>query len=212
MWLSGIASLVARVSGDDDTARAEAERALAGARRIGAPTLLAGALYLHAFAVCDDHPDEALAAAEESVRLTEAGAGDIGYSLALSLGATLRAAAGDHAGAARALRTAVVHEAGTGNRNSMATAVNRTALVLAGLPDTFEAAATLAGAITGPVLGVFPVVLTPPQQDRYRQRLAQVAATLGAERYGDAQQRGAAMTYDQIVAYTLDQLDRLAEL
>ena len=149
------------LSGDDDTARAEAERSLAGARRIGAPTLLAGALYLHAFAVCDDHPDEALAAAEESVRLTEAGAGDTGYSPALSLGATLRAAAGDHAGAARALRTAIVHEAGTGNRNNMANAVNCTALVLAGLPDTFEAAATLAGAVAGPVLGVFPAWLTP---------------------------------------------------
>ena len=64
----------------------------------------------------------------------------------------------------------------------------------------------------GPVLGVFPAFLTPPQQDRYQQRLAQVAATLGAERYADAQQRGAAMTYDQIIAYTLDQLDRLADL
>ena len=134
--------------------------ALAGARRVGAPTLLAGALGIHAFAVCDDHPDEALAAAEESVRLTEAGAGDTGYSLALSLGANVRAAAGDHAGAARALRTAIVHEAGTGNRTH-GDAVNRTALVLAGLPDTFEAAATLAGAVAGPVLGVFPGVAHP---------------------------------------------------
>jgi hypothetical protein len=62
------------------------------------------------------------------------------------------------------------------------------------------------------VLGIFPAYLTPPQRDRYQQRLAQVAATLGAERYADAQQQGAAMTYDQIVGYTLDQLVRLLDL
>ena len=211
-YLAGIASLAARVSGDDDTARAQAAPGLAVARRVGAPSLLAGALWLHAFAVCDDHPDEALAAAGESVRLTEAGAGDSGYSAALSLGAIIRAGAGDHAGAARDLRTAIVHEAGTGNRVGMAAAVNRTALVLACRPDTFEAAATLAGAVAGPVLGVFPAYLTQPQEDRYRQRLAEGVATLGAERYADAQQRGAAMTYDEIIAYTLDQLDLLADL
>ena len=166
----------------------------------------------YALAVCDDHPDEALTAAEESVRLIEAGAGDTAYSGALSLGATLRAAGGDYAGAAGALRTAIVHDAATGNRNSMAAAVTCTALVLAGLPDTFEAAATLAGAGAGPVLGVVPALLTRPQQDRHQHGLTEVAATLGAERYADAHQRGAAMTYDQIIAYTLEQLDRVADL
>ena len=62
------------------------------------------------------------------------------------------------------------------------------------------------------MLGVSAAWRTPAQQDRYQQRLAQVAATLGAERHADAQQRGAAMTYDQIIAYTLDQLDRLADI
>ena len=68
----------------------------------------------------------------------------------------------------QALRTAIVHETGTGNRIGMASAVNRTALVVACRPDTFDAAATLAGAVAGPVLGAFPAFLTPPQQDRYR--------------------------------------------
>jgi hypothetical protein len=211
VYLSGFASWLAQACGDGDTARVEAERSLAGARRVGAPSLLAYALGVHALAVSDDHPDEALAAAEESVRLIEAGAGDTVYSVALSLGAILRAATGDHASAARALRTAIVHEAGTGARTGMAAAVNRTALVLAGRPATFEAAATLAGAVAGPVLGLFAAWLTPAQQDRYRRGLAELAATLGAERYADAQRRGAAMTYDQIVGYTLEQLDRLAD-
>jgi hypothetical protein len=213
MYLTGTASAVAWAGGDADTARAEAQRGLAGSRRIGAPTLLAGALYLHASALRDDRPDEALAAADESVRLTEAGAGDVGYSPALALVAALRDRAGDQAGAAGALRTAVVYEAGTGNRkNMMAMVVTAAALVLAGRPDTFDAAATLAGAIAGPVLGVFPVFwFTPSQQDRYQQDLTQVAATLGADRYTDAHQRGEAMTYDQIIAYILDQLERLAD-
>ena len=212
LLVTGLAGWVARAGGDDDAARAEAQRGLAGARRIGAPTLLAGALYVHAFAICDDRPDEALPAVEESVRLTDAGAGDTAYSPALTLRATLQDRAGDQAGAARSLRTAVVFEAGTGNRHNMANAIRVAALVLAGRPDTFDAAATLAGAIAGPVLGVFPVVwFTPSQQHRYQQDLAQAAATLGTRRYTDAQEEGAAMIYDQIVAYTLEQLDRVAD-
>jgi len=84
-------------------------------------------------------------------------------------------------------------------------------LVLASLPDAFDAAATLAGAVAGPVLGAFPAFLTPSQRDRYRQRLAHVAATLGADRFGEAQRQGAAMTYDEIVAYALTELDHLLD-
>jgi len=91
----------------------------------------------------------------------------------------------------------------------MAGAVRAAALVLAGRPDTFEAAATLAGTVGGPVLGVFAV--WPSPQDHYRQHLAHVGAALGMDRYTNAQQQGAAMTYNQIFAYALDQLGRFAD-
>ena len=164
---------------------------------------------VHAQAVSDDDADEALAAAEESIRLTEAGAGDTVYSLASDTAAMLRAARGDHSGAARARRAAVAHGASTGQRSSMDVDVCVAALILAADTDTFEAAATLAGAVE-PTLSVSLGWFTPLQRDRYQHGLAQAAATLGADRCTAAHQRGAAMTYDQTVAYTLDQLDRLA--
>jgi len=206
VYLSALTNFVASATGDHDTARSEAERTLAGARWIGAPTLLASALSVYAWAVCDDNPDEALAAAEESVRLTDAGAGDVGYTGALSVEATIRADRGDHVGASRAMRAAVTHNAKTGLRNMMSFSVQVAALVLADLPDTVEAASTLAGVLTGPELGIFPLFLSPQRRDRYQQRLADLDDQLLA----DTQQRGAAMTYDLIVAFTLEQLDRLA--
>ena len=109
------------------------------------------------------------------------------------------------------LRTAVVHEAGTGNRSNMAIAVTATALVLAGLPATFEAAATLAGAIAGPVLGVFPGFGSPHHSrtatNKASPRWPPPSAPTATP---TPNSEGAAMTYDQIIAYTLDQLDRLA--
>jgi len=41
-------------------------------------------------ALRDEDPDETLAAADESVRLAQAGAGDTTYSPALAIGATIR--------------------------------------------------------------------------------------------------------------------------
>jgi hypothetical protein len=161
--------------------------------------------------VCDEHPDEALAAADESVRLTDAGAGDVGYTGALSVGAMIRADRGDKIGASRAMRSAVRHNAKTGLWNMLSFSVQVATFVLAGVPDTVEAAATLAGALTGPVLGVFPQFLRPQQWVHYQQRLAEVTAALDEQFYADTRERGTVMTYDQIVAYTLEQLDRLAD-
>ena len=57
--LCGVASFIAHAIGDYETARSEAQRCLGEARRIGAPSMLAGALHLFAHTVSDDNPDEA---------------------------------------------------------------------------------------------------------------------------------------------------------
>jgi len=209
VFLRGIANWIAYSTGDYATARSEAQLALAAARRIGAPTVLAATLVNHAIAISEDNPDETLAAADESVQLTEAGAGDTAYSAAPSIGAMPRAAHGYHAAAARATRIAVAHAARTGHRAYLGLDVTVAALVLSGRADTFEAAATLAGAVAGPVFGFSTAWLNPQWQNRYQQRLAEAAAALGDQHYDDARQRGATMTYDQIIAYTLEQLDRV---
>ena len=203
---------IAHGAGDHDTARSEAQRGLAAARRIGAPSLLATALCMHATAISEDNPGEALAAAEESVRLTEAGAGDAGYSG----GAANR---GDPpSGPGRPLRRGprLAHRCRTRRQDRQ--------------PHSCRARHHRHGADLGrPYRHLrsgrhtrrrcrragarrFLPWLTPPQHNRYQQTLADVAAALGAQRYAAAQQRGATMSYDQIVAYTLDQLDHLAAL
>ena len=200
---------IAHGTGDHATATAQAQLALARARQIGAPSLLAVSLCTYAWGVCEDDPDDGLAAAEESIRLTEAGAGDIGYSGASQVAAMLRAARGDHAAAAGAMRAAVDRDARAGQRTLIGIDVTFAALVLAGVADTCQAAATLAGAVTGPELGFSLAFLTPYQRERYEHGLTKAAAVLGTRRYAAAQHAGAAMTYDQVVAYTVEQLDRL---
>ena len=50
-----------------------------------------------------------------------------------------------------------------------------------------------------------------PHRSRIEAARERVAADLGPEAYEAARQLGAAMTYDEIVAVTLDQLARIAE-
>ena len=73
--LHTITAYIAGVVGDRDTARTEADRGLAVARRLGIPTLLANALAAQGHALCNDDPREALAALDEAIGLFEAGAG-----------------------------------------------------------------------------------------------------------------------------------------
>ena len=142
--------------GDDDTASAEAEQAVAGPT-VGSPTLLAPPLTLTPARCAMRTPTRPSPPPRRVVRLTEAGAGDTSYSPALQTGAMIRAGRRrPSAGAARAIRTAIGHEAGPATASSLPSTSPSPSLVLADQPATFEAAATLAGAVSGPVLGIFP--------------------------------------------------------
>jgi len=200
---------IAHMTGDHDTARTEGAEILSCARRTGSPTLLAGALGVRARLLSEEDPDEALASAAESIQLVQNGAGNWAYSPALQVPALLLSARGDSA-AARAVHTAVEYQALLGNRLQMSIDLAVAVLVLASRKDAFESAATLAGAVSGPTLRDLPALTGSGDRKRYDQNLAVVAAHLGAAAYAQAQQRGAAMTYDEIVAYTLEQLNRLA--
>jgi hypothetical protein len=84
-------------------------------------------------------------------------------------------------------------------------------VVLAAHPDGFQAAATLAGALSGPVLGHLPAAAVGSVPDRYECAIADVAAALDADSFAKARKRGAAMTHEEIVAFALGHLARLAE-
>jgi predicted ATPase/class 3 adenylate cyclase len=209
--IHNIASFLADQVGDDETARSHAEQSLAIARRIGGPTLLANALARQCRALVDDSPTEALAAAEECMRLIETGAGDVSYSPTAQIAATLRVTAGDPLGAARAMRAAIAHEARIGNLGLLTSNLRVTTAVLGTSRTGLDTAAVVVGAITGPVLGRYPVMFSPYFRAIYQRALKDVETALGPDAYAAAQQRGAAMSYDEIVAYSLEQLDRLAE-
>jgi len=199
--------------GDLDTARSEARQALESARPLGSPSMLATALLYHALAPSEHDPEATLAAVEEGIRLVQAGAANSVYSTMLLTAASLRSASGDTVGAARHLRVGVEHEGRVGaSRPMVAALVALGAVVLAGRPDGLDSAATLSGAVSGPVFGPIGLFTLGAQQSLYDACVDEVARTLGPSAYASAHERGAAMTYDEIVAYTLDQLDCLIDL
>jgi hypothetical protein len=79
--------------------------------------------------------------------------------------------------------------------------------VLATLRE-FETAAVVAGAVRGESLARIDTL--PAYEVQYReQALEAVRTALGDERYEAALERGGAMTFDEIVAYALGELDRI---
>ena len=210
--LTGLTGFIAELVGDRETARAEAHRHLTIARQMGVPTYLAASLANQGHTLCTDSPNEALAPLEEAIGLfaTEAG-GDNQYGSALMDVAVLRAASGDVAGAAHAAEAAIHQAARTGNRPDTADAVAVAAIVLAGHPDRLDAAATADGARHGPVLGPIPATYSAIHKTRIDDAVERVAASLGTDAFAAARRRGAAMTYDEIIAYTRDQLACIAD-
>ena len=72
--------------------------------------------------------------------------------------------------------------------------------------------AVLGGVVTGSPLGTMSMVAPRDREERARA-LEQVRATLTPDEYDADFARGAAMSYEEVVAYTLGELDRLiAEL
>ena len=205
-----LASNIAYYRGDYETARSEADKAVVAAHRRGIPTVLAIALFAKALALADDNAEIALAAAEESIALVEAGAGDSSYGHALLTVAMIRTAQDDATAAARAVRTAVAHGTHIGTRAVVASHLALGAVLLE-REGYVEAAATVGGALNGPVFAHLGLLIRGPHRERYDRALAYAAAALGNDTDTKAHEQGAAMTYDQAVTFTLDELGRLAK-
>jgi predicted ATPase/class 3 adenylate cyclase len=217
-WLvCGLHSLTAWLAygaGEWDTARAEATEGLRAAQATGFPTLMASALATYARLVWSEDPDAALTAAEEAVRLVEGGEGgfvqtasDNNYSAALQTAALARQQRGEVAEAARSIRTAVAYQERQGNRMVGTTDLAVAAIVLASLEGAAEAVAVVVGALTGPLLSRFPAYIAGPERTAYEQALAVARAALGPGAFEAAGRRGAAMSFDEILAFTIGALD-----
>ena len=197
--------------GDHAAARAAAAGAVVEARRSGLPSFLAGALTVYGHYQCEVDPQEADRSLGEAIGLFESLGGGSIYPGALMDMAVLRAAEGDVPRAADLARTSVEHFVRDGYRQNLADALSAVTTIFAEHYVGGDAAATVDGARHGPVLGQLLSGFLAPHRSRVEVARERVAADLGADAYEAARHRGAAMTYDEIVAYTLDQLGRMAD-
>jgi predicted ATPase/class 3 adenylate cyclase len=185
--------------GDAPGAVPLANEALALARQIGAPALIATGLLAAGAAVADTDPEQARACLRESRELSTA----LGYQsdLDLSWAATIAFLVGDQTATLELGRRAIRGlQWGGGFRTSVVLYVIAGALA-ATRPD---AAAIIQGAAE-------PYV---PKAPKFAQLISShLAAALGEERARELRARGADMDWDQAVAYTLTQATQaLSEL
>ena len=124
---------------------------------------------------------------------------------ALGMVAQLRARNGDRSGALDALRVAVVKGNELGDRPQFVAIIGWGVFVFARF-GALEPAAVLAGALVdGPLAEIsrFPGVA----QSHDDRALARLEEALGADAYREAAARGAEMTFDEVVAYMVSEID-----
>ena len=179
--------------GDDDRAVPLANEALALARQVGAPALIATSLLAVGAAVAETDPGRAHACLRESRELS----GALGYQSAIDLdwAATIAAFTNDQATALELGRRAIQALQWGGDRIRMGLVLHMIASVLAA--TRLDAAAILQGAVQAHAVGM-------------PERIVQVVnphltAALGEERTQELRARGADMDWDQAVTYALTQ-------
>jgi hypothetical protein len=179
-------------AGDATGAVPLANEALALARQVGAPALIATGLLAVGVAVASTDPDQARACLRESRELSAA----LGYHSAIDLAraASIAFLTGDRTGTLELGSNAVRGLQRGGDRLRMGITLHMIASALAAArPD---AAAIILGAAEAHVI----------ESARTAQLITSaVAASLGEERTRELRARGANMEWDQALAYTLTQ-------
>jgi predicted ATPase/class 3 adenylate cyclase len=185
---------------DDPGAVPLASEALALARQIGAPALVATSLLAVGLAVAETDPARAGACLRESRELSVALGYQSGYDL--SRAAAIAMLTGDRPATLELGRRAIRGLGWGGDRRRVGLVFYIIAAALAATRP--EAAAIIQGTAETHV----------GQPARTAQRISStVAAALGAERARELRARGAGMDWDQALAYTLTQISQaLSEL
>ena len=190
----------------DALARPNAEEAVRLAREIRNEWLLAGALHALGWALSRNDPEAARPALEESFELAGA-SGNSMYGSIASMLAQVRARTGDPAGALEAIRIAFTFFADIGDRPQLVGATNWGIRIAARLGEPEIASVLVGVANDGPfaVLNNFPASRLIDGDPL----LIRLEEELGHEDYVSARARGAAMTYEHVVAYAVGEIDRM---
>jgi predicted ATPase/class 3 adenylate cyclase len=206
--VSGVVVLI--FAGRYDEARVAADELLQRARTLGNPSLLTQALRWFAQTRQSDETDAAIEATEEGQAHGRAVAVSDNPDVvnALALLAKLRAGRGEHAPAITALREGIVRGYDTGQVPNLLSYTLGYGVSAATNLGAWELAATLGGALTGGPL-VWMVYGDPAHVAERDAALDRARVQLGPERYDAAHATGAAMSYEELIAYTLAELDGL---
>jgi predicted ATPase/class 3 adenylate cyclase len=194
-------------NGDFAGGRRDAARAVEYAQRSRNPSALALATYALGWSLCGDDDEAAVEALTETIAFCQAGAIDAVLAPAQCQRGVLRFQYGRRADAVQDIRAAFERSVEIADALTIgaATVAAVAALVAEGLPDQ---AAVVVGALDAEVIfsfggsgyGVFD-----PADVR-----ADLEATLPATEFAAARARGAAMTYDEAVAFVRAALAALA--
>jgi hypothetical protein len=194
-------------SGDSIAAGLEASIALESAREIRNPTCLTLALFTFAWAEWERQPAAALAAVEESIALSRAGAVDGGLGTALGLAARIRMEMGDTTRAWTALREAVEYSRDVGDTANLGFVLFELAYYLAGKDDAFVA--QLGVALREGALRRLLMQVGGDEVIRRYEAIDSARDALDASTFALAHTSGMAMTRDDVIAFALAKLDEL---
>ncbi len=191
------------MAGRTDAARADATRALHILQRLGNQQLLVAAYNAQAMALQHDDPQAALAAAEHGLAIARTSAVNHATLPGLqSLAATLQTRLGDHDGALALLHDALTIARDGGLAVQAATVIGYAISPLRHIAAN-DAAATVIGVLDH---GAFAHIVFPGMADARNRALTRIREALGDDKTDRLLAEGAAMTYDQAIAYALDHL------
>jgi predicted ATPase/class 3 adenylate cyclase len=192
---------------NDPAARHDAEALVQGARRLGNPSQIAGSLMTLGMSLARTSPEDALAAFEEAMGIMRDGHTHNALAQLLSSVAQLRARQGNRLGALTALRESVERTDRLGDRPQLVAAVDWAIAIFQRFGYTEPAAVLVGVAVDGPLSAInkFPGA----QRMHGDEKLAPLEAELGPSVYHALVERGAAMSYEDVVRYLFDELNRL---
>ncbi|MDQ1456595.1 MAG: hypothetical protein QOH28_2215 [Actinomycetota bacterium] len=195
-------------SGDLDGARRHAERAQALALRSGNPSTIAQMHYVVGTVWAVTDPERAIGAYKRAIELGRSGTNDATLAATLFQCALLLARAGERRDALTYLRDSIVLQEHLKQQPQLAGALAY-AIEIFTILNAPEDAAVLIGAARSGALTHLREMAIPPE--RRQQGSAPLRDMLSAEQLSGCLARGAAMTMDELVAWTVTTLDGLID-
>jgi predicted ATPase len=206
-WLQNARVSLGLFADNPDEEIAQARLGMSLAQRTGNPTMLAVASLALGWALRHRHPDEALAAYDQSVALARRSAGTFPLTTALSHGARLAASLGDPDGATARLKDALEESVRNDDWILIAQSLD-VAVDIFSYRGEAQAAAVLAGAVETALAPLrFPYTADRgPGLAVRTANLARARQQLGDNNYQQARAEGVAMSAQDALAFALQRL------